>query len=267
MATNLKWNRLWIESSNAKEFKGALNEHLPRLLRLPYSTLEVDLSASSSLGEAEFKQIATALLTDQNKGRRLTLRMPEEFKGFFVGSGMAGHIKGEVVRRMTDATVRRKTGRIDKSRIVEEDPQDFATIEPSDEPETGFESAQVTDGTQITMGMNAALQPRELRAGQGWLVDADSGSKHEVGEQILVGREAPSDPVFPIPTVSKRHFRIYREGNGFFIEDLRSTNGTYVNGEPLHQPTPLGEGDKIVIAITLKHPDGARRFKFTTQGP
>lgn len=71
--------------------------------------------------------------------------------------------------------------------------------------------------------------------------------------------------MYAIPTISKKHFRIYRQGPAYFIEDLRSTNGTYLNGDPLTQPQPLGEGDEIVVAITLKHPEGARRFKFTTK--
>jgi pSer/pThr/pTyr-binding forkhead associated (FHA) protein len=47
---------------------------------------------------------------------------------------------------------------------------------------------------------------------------------------------------------------------------MRSTNGTYLNGNPLTQPQPLAEGDDVVVAITLKHPEGAKRFKFTLKG-
>jgi pSer/pThr/pTyr-binding forkhead associated (FHA) protein len=82
---------------------------------------------------------------------------------------------------------------------------------------------------------------------------------------LMIGREPPSDLVYQIPTISKRHFQIRREGEGFLIEDMRSTNGTYLNGLPVHEPVPLRDGDEIVVAITLKHPKGARIFQFTTK--
>jgi ABC transport system ATP-binding/permease protein len=81
----------------------------------------------------------------------------------------------------------------------------------------------------------------------------------------VVGREAPATVLYAIPTISKRHFQIRKQAGGFFIEDLHSTNGTYLNGLPVHEPQPLRDGDEIVVAITLKHPKGARIFHFSTK--
>jgi hypothetical protein len=49
------------------------------------------------------------------------------------------------------------------------------------------------------------------------------------------------------PFASARHARISRQGRAVVLEDLGSTNGTYLNDEPLAGPQPLHEGDRIRI--------------------
>jgi pSer/pThr/pTyr-binding forkhead associated (FHA) protein len=49
------------------------------------------------------------------------------------------------------------------------------------------------------------------------------------------------------PFASSRHARISREGQVVVIEDLGSTNGTYLNEHPLNGPQPLHDGDRIRI--------------------
>jgi hypothetical protein len=49
------------------------------------------------------------------------------------------------------------------------------------------------------------------------------------------------------PFASSRHARISRQGRTVVIEDLGSTNGTYLNEEPLTGPQPLHQGDRIRI--------------------
>jgi FHA domain len=49
------------------------------------------------------------------------------------------------------------------------------------------------------------------------------------------------------PFASSRHARIFTEGHVVVIEDLGSTNGTYLNEEPLNGPQPLHPGDRIRI--------------------
>jgi FHA domain len=49
------------------------------------------------------------------------------------------------------------------------------------------------------------------------------------------------------PFASARHARISRQGHVVVIEDLGSTNGTYLNEEPLTGPQPLHDGDRIRI--------------------
>jgi len=49
------------------------------------------------------------------------------------------------------------------------------------------------------------------------------------------------------PFASTRHARVERQGSVLVLEDLGSTNGTYLNEEPLEGPQPLHQGDRIRI--------------------
>jgi len=65
--------------------------------------------------------------------------------------------------------------------------------------------------------------------------------------EINVGRVQGNELMLPKGNVSKRHARlIYRDGR-FIVTDLKSTNGTYVNGRKIAQATIVREGDKIYV--------------------
>lgn len=65
--------------------------------------------------------------------------------------------------------------------------------------------------------------------------------------EINVGRVPDNELTLPKSNVSKRHARVlYRDGR-FIVTDLKSTNGTYVNGRKIAQATIVREGDKIYI--------------------
>ncbi len=71
--------------------------------------------------------------------------------------------------------------------------------------------------------------------------------KLEVRE-ILIGRGKECDLFLTDTLVSRKHARIYREGDGYYLQDLKSTNGTYLNGIKLGlAEKPLLSGDKIKI--------------------
>ena len=62
-------------------------------------------------------------------------------------------------------------------------------------------------------------------------------------EEISVGRIQGNDVVLPKGNVSKRHCRIVQRDNGFVVVDLRSTNGTYVNGRRISSPMVITGSD------------------------
>jgi serine phosphatase RsbU (regulator of sigma subunit) len=74
-------------------------------------------------------------------------------------------------------------------------------------------------------------------------------------EETVVGRDQFCDIVLRRHTVSRQHARIVRSAEGFFIEDLSSLNGTYLNGRRLERRTPIKDQDRIHIyeVVTVFH--------------
>jgi hypothetical protein len=67
----------------------------------------------------------------------------------------------------------------------------------------------------------------------------------------VIGREAGNDLVIEDPQVSRRHAQLTQQGNSYLIEDIGSTNGTYVNGKRVTAPTLLTNGDMVGLADTV----------------
>ena len=65
--------------------------------------------------------------------------------------------------------------------------------------------------------------------------------------EITIGRVQGNDIVLPKGNISKRHSRIVLRDNKFIIVDLKSTNGTFVNGKRISSPQVLKDSDKIYI--------------------
>jgi len=81
--------------------------------------------------------------------------------------------------------------------------------------------------------------------------------------EINVGRVQGNDLMLPKGNVSKRHARLLFRDGRFIITDLKSTNGTYVNGRKIAQATIVREGDKIYIGdFICEAPLPAERFAF-----
>jgi ABC transport system ATP-binding/permease protein len=66
-------------------------------------------------------------------------------------------------------------------------------------------------------------------------------------DELTIGRDASCDLPLDNLLISRRHTRIYRSGNDFAVEDLRSTNGTYHNNRRLTGPGVLRVGDALSI--------------------
>ena len=74
----------------------------------------------------------------------------------------------------------------------------------------------------------------------------ESGSRYDVGSGATLGR-GDVEIVLEDPFSSSQHARIERQGGAVVLEDLGSTNGTYLNDELLRGPQPLHTGDRIRI--------------------
>jgi pSer/pThr/pTyr-binding forkhead associated (FHA) protein len=75
----------------------------------------------------------------------------------------------------------------------------------------------------------------------------DPGMIYDLDGDIVLGRGDHAEIRLEDPFASSRHARIYEQGNIVVIEDLDSTNGTYLNEELLQTPRPLHPGDRVRI--------------------
>jgi pSer/pThr/pTyr-binding forkhead associated (FHA) protein len=63
----------------------------------------------------------------------------------------------------------------------------------------------------------------------------------------VLGRGDQAEIRLDDPFASSQHARIYQQGGIMVIEDMSSTNGTYLNEELLEGPRPLHSGDRVRI--------------------
>src|SRR5262245_65991650 len=74
-----------------------------------------------------------------------------------------------------------------------------------------------------------------------------AGSAYDLSSGALLGRGDQADIRLEDGFASSHHARLIPQGDVMVLEDLGSTNGTYLNGEPLRGPQPLHVGDRIRI--------------------
>lgn len=70
-------------------------------------------------------------------------------------------------------------------------------------------------------------------------------------DTITIGRDITNDVVINDPEISRHHARLVRSGSGYAIEDLRSTNATFVNRQRIAGPQQLANGDLIGFGETV----------------
>ena len=78
------------------------------------------------------------------------------------------------------------------------------------------------------------------------------GRTHQLGSApVTMGRSSECDIPLEDDYASGRHARLFPQGTRWFLEDLGSTNGTYVNGAPVTRALPVGPGTAIRIGKTV----------------
>jgi hypothetical protein len=75
----------------------------------------------------------------------------------------------------------------------------------------------------------------------------EPGMIYDLDGDLALGRGENAEIRLEDPFASSRHARVYEQGNTVVIEDLDSTNGTYLNEELLQTPRPLHPGDRVRI--------------------
>ena len=81
--------------------------------------------------------------------------------------------------------------------------------------------------------------------------DKFKGKGFTLGDELTIGREERCDLTLEDAYVSQMHARIFSRGETFVVEDLGSTNGTYLNQRRITSPVELQRGDQIKIGKTV----------------
>ena len=96
-----------------------------------------------------------------------------------------------------------------------------------------------------------------LRVVQG----AEPNRRYElVEDRSVIGRSTECEVALDVAAVSRRHAEVIREGENYFVVDLGSRNGTFVNGQRVVDRTQLTHGDRIVVCdqeFAFDSPDDA----------
>lgn len=101
---------------------------------------------------------------------------------------------------------------------------------------TGIGMVKGTNSKEKKWNLSVETGPKELR-----------GVKIVVTGPVIVGRSPGADIVIAASYVSGRHAQFRLMGQNLFVEDLGSTNGTFVNGNRISAPTALKNNDVVSV--------------------
>jgi DNA-binding winged helix-turn-helix (wHTH) protein len=87
------------------------------------------------------------------------------------------------------------------------------------------------------------LQNQNSTLHQHWVMEKD---------EIVIGRGEECDLVLDERQVSRQHVRIYKEGGKYYVEDLESKNGTWLNGNQFKGVRQLSDGDELHLALAVR---------------
>lgn len=79
----------------------------------------------------------------------------------------------------------------------------------------------------------------------------NEGREFEMSGAVVIGRDTSAGLVIDDAEASRRHASVSLDGSELKVEDLGSTNGTFVNGTRISEPTTLAQGDKLRIGTTV----------------
>lgn len=86
-----------------------------------------------------------------------------------------------------------------------------------------------------------------------------TGREHRLANEVTtIGRAVENTIVITSKRISREHARVRRETWRVMLEDLGSTNGTYVNDERVTEPVQLHDGDHVMfgdVTLTFHDPD------------
>jgi hypothetical protein len=152
---------------------------------------------------------------------------------------------------LSPADVSRFTNFIDAlSRELSDAAREHARIESYSF--VGPVQVEIYEGTNLKPGRFTVTAEVQESGDGGFLAELvlPDGRRVSVGaEPLVIGRLPECDVVLADSNVSRRHAELRRKGDGVFVTDLGSTNGTRVNGTPVREQL-VNSGDEISVGST-----------------
>ena len=110
--------------------------------------------------------------------------------------------------------------------------------------------------TRATDSSSTATAPRRRRASSSPVLvivepSEREGEQHPVGGELTIGRAAGCEVTLDDTFISQLHARIAPSDSGVVLEDLGSTNGTYLNRKRVTAPVVVAKGDRIQVGGTI----------------
>jgi pSer/pThr/pTyr-binding forkhead associated (FHA) protein len=127
--------------------------------------------------------------------------------------------------------------------LREPKPVQVAASPPGPPPQPAVQSDQRGRGRRRKTGAERliVLEPTDRK-----------GQTFELGDELTVGRAAGCGVALPGDTfVSQLHARVFRRDGSLYVEDLGSTNGTFLNQKQVSVAVPLRKGDRLQIGKTV----------------
>jgi pSer/pThr/pTyr-binding forkhead associated (FHA) protein len=108
------------------------------------------------------------------------------------------------------------------------------------------EAAQVPEAPPVAADRSVPLKLRVVDPPQ------RRGRMFELGQEVTLGRSPGCAVYLEDDTfTSSVHARVYRRNGELWLEDLRSTNGTFLNDTKVSEPTRIQRGDRIKVGSTI----------------
>ena len=118
---------------------------------------------------------------------------------------------------------------------------EVATPAPASAPAGGRSRAAPASAPAADSARLRVVEPADRR-----------GTTYDLGDEITVGRASGCQVALPDDSyASQLHARIFRKDGRLWLEDLGSTNGTYLNAKPVTAPVALRRGDRVQVGRTV----------------
>ena len=125
---------------------------------------------------------------------------------------------------------------------------------PVDPKELTFDDGEEEESTDTSLNITAthAAVPKPRRGALTMLRGPEAGRMYLLQANAIIGRDKAADVHVDNKALSRRHARVTVSSDRYYIEDLGSSNGTFVEGERLGRDrTPLVDGARIALSPSL----------------